>query len=229
MLSTLKEQNRYRETLFMAMLSVLCFGLSIFRFVYTGSTLFLFLNWNLFLAFIPWLLSNIALLKPDRQRQRISIVLLFFAWILFFPNAPYILTDLFHLRIESTMPLWFDLILILSFAWTGLLFGFLSLWNIEKMLGKTMSQFSTTVISMALLFLGSFGVYLGRYLRWNSWDVLREPAGVFYDIGNRFVNPFDHPRTWGMTLFLGIFLNIVYWSFRIINLKNGTAVKHENG
>jgi len=219
MLKLLKQRNRHKETLFMGMLTILCFGLSIFRFLYTGSPLYLFLDWNLFLAAIPWVLSSMAILKPKILNHKIIILAIFLAWVLFFPNAPYILTDLFHLRIESSMPLWFDLLLILSFAWTGLLFGFLSLWDIEKVLEKTMNRFLITLMSVGLLFLGSFGVYLGRYLRWNSWDVIREPFGLLHDIGGRVISPFEYRGTWGMTIFMGIFLNIMYWSFRLIKTK----------
>ena len=114
------------------------------------------------------------------------------------------------------MPVWFDLALILSFAWTGLLFGLLSLWDIEKVLRNFLPPRVIPLVSVSLLFLGSFGIYLGRYLRWNSWDVLREPFGILYDISDRLVNPLDHPRTWGMTIIMGLFLNMVYWSFHFI-------------
>jgi len=111
---------------------------------------------------------------------------------------------------NTAMPIWFDLVLILSFAWTGLLLGFLSLWDIEKILKKILSRTWVSIISSVLLFIGSFGVYLGRYQRWNSWDVIDEPTGLLQDIGNQIINPSDHPRTWGMTIILGLFLNIVY-------------------
>ena len=113
------------------------------------------------------------------------------------------------------MPVWFDLTLILSFAWTGLLFGFLSLWDIESVLRKYLKNGWVTAISVFLLFLGSFGIYIGRYLRWNSWDIMTSPFQLMYDIGDRLVNPFSHPRTWGMTLFMGLFLNILYFSFKM--------------
>ncbi|MBQ6726746.1 MAG: DUF1361 domain-containing protein [Bacteroidales bacterium] len=122
---------------------------------------------------------------------------------------------MFHLRLNSSMPVWFDLTLILSFAWTGLLFGFLSLWDIESVLRKYLKNGWVTAISVFLLFLGSFGIYIGRYLRWNSWDIMTSPFQLMYDIGDRLVNPFSHPRTWGMTLFMGLFLNILYFSFKM--------------
>ena len=220
MIKLLKESNRLNETLFMGGLSLLCFSFSIFRFIYTDTKVFLFLNWNLFLAFVPWAVTSVTILKPKLQTYRITIFILLSIWLLFFPNAPYILTDLFHLRLKSAMPKWFDLILILSFAWTGLVFGFLSLWDIEKILSKSMNRIWMSLISVCLLFIGSFGIYLGRYLRWNSWDIINEPFHLIYDITDRLVNPFDHPRTWGVTIFMGIFLNIIYWTFRMIKKRD---------
>jgi uncharacterized membrane protein len=126
------------------------------------------------------------------------------------------LTDLFHLRLHLSMPVWFDLVLILSFAWTGLLFGFFSLWDIEQLLSKSIKQTYVTIISVVLLFLGSFGIYIGRYLRWNSWDIISEPFKLMYDISDRVINPFAHPQTWGMTVLMWIFLLILYESFRLI-------------
>lgn len=203
----------------MGLISILCFCFSVFRFIYTDTKVFLFLNWNLFLAFIPWAVTSIAILKPNIQKYNLTIFILLGIWLLFFPNAPYILTDLFHLRLKSSMPQWFDLILILSFAWTGLLFGYLSLWDIEKILSKSFSQVWISIISVILLFIGSFGIYLGRYLRWNSWDIISEPFNLIYDISDRFLNPFDHPRTWGVTIFMGIFLNMIYWTFRMVRRR----------
>jgi uncharacterized membrane protein len=219
MIKLLKERNRFNETLFMGTISLLCFSFSIFRFIYTDTKVFLFLNWNLFLAFVPWAVTSITILKPNIQSYKITIIILLAVWLLFFPNAPYILTDLFHLRLKSSMPKWFDLILILSFAWTGLVFGFLSLWDIEKILTKSLNQIWISIISISLLFIGSSGIYLGRYLRWNSWDIIGEPFNLLYDITDRLINPFDHPRTWGVTIFMGIFLNMIYWTFRMVKKR----------
>jgi uncharacterized membrane protein len=219
MLKALKETKRLNETIFLGVLTLFCFGVSLFRFVYTDTKVFLFLNWNLFLAFIPWALTSLVIIKPKFQKSRLTLIVLLGSWLLFFPNAPYILTDLFHLRLKSSMPIWFDLILILSFAWTGLLFGFLSLWDIEKLLRNFMKRTYVIIISAVLLFIGSFGIYVGRFLRWNSWDILTEPFKLMYDIGDRFINPFEHPRTWGMTIFMGLFLNMIYLSFRLIRKR----------
>jgi uncharacterized membrane protein len=223
MLRKLRNANRLNEVLFMGGLSLFCFLLSLMRCVFSDTNRFVFLNWNLFLAFIPWLLTTWLIIQPKIQRYKIVLGLIICLWLLFFPNAPYILTDLFHLKLKSSMPVWFDLILILSFAWTGILFGFFSLWDIEHIFSKFLKQKYITVISIFLLFLSSFGVYLGRYLRWNSWDIIQNPLQLGYDIGDRFVNPFVHTRTWGMTIFMGLFLSIIYFSFKLI--KNRKQIK----
>ena len=216
MLKLLKEKKRLNETIFMATLTLFCFVFSIVRFVYTDTKIFLFLNWNLFLASISWVLTTVLIIKPRLCKSKLFLFALMGVWLLFFPNAPYILTDLFHLRLKLAMPVWFDLVLVLSFAWAGLLFGFLSLWDIELFLSRFMKRKYVTLLSITLLFLGSFGIYIGRYLRWNSWDIISQPFALMYDIGDRIINPFSHPVTWGMTILMGIFLNILYWSFRLI-------------
>jgi uncharacterized membrane protein len=212
-------KQKYNEALFMGSLTLFCFAFSVFRVFYTKSIFYLFLNWNLFLAFVPWALSTYATIKPQLQKNKLAISLVMLTWLLFFPNAPYILTDLIHLRSSYSMPVWFDLILILCFAWTGLLFGFLSFWDIERILKLSIKNRWVNLLSIALLFLGGFGTYMGRYLRWNTWDIVSEPVGIIKDVGIRVLNPFEYPNTWGMTLFMGFFLNMLYWSFRLIRQR----------
>ncbi len=119
-------------------------------------------------------------------------------WILFFPNSPYILTDLFHLKMRDSIPVWYDLIVILSYAWTGLICGFISLHDIEKLLSENGKKRMVTGIVVLFLFMSSFGVYLGRFLRWNSWDVFNDPSGLLGDIIIRFINPTEYSGTWGL-------------------------------
>ena len=219
MVEVLKKHKRLNLTLLLAIMSFSSFLLSLFRVYLTGSGLFLFLNWNLFLAFIPWLFTTIIIINPNLQKKKLVLFGLLFLWTLFFPNALYILTDLFHLRVRSLMPIWFDLILILSFAWTGLIFGFISLIDIEKLLEEYTNTKIISFISVFLLFVASFGIYIGRYLRWNSWDIIISPISLLYDISDRIINPFAHPGTWGMTILMGLLLNMFYWSLKFLKLK----------
>lgn len=231
LIADLKRTKRWNETLVLFSFSTICLLLSIVRVFASSSKMFLFLNWNLFLAFIPWALSTLLIIYPSLQLKKSAVSAMLVTWLLFFPNAPYILTDLFHLRISQWMPMWFDLFLILSFAWVGLLFGFMSLWDIEKIIIGYLkesrlkswfsSRWSIPIFSSILLFVGSFGIYLGRFLRWNSWDVIQQPLALVYDISDRLMNPFQHPRTWGVTLLIGLFLNVIYWSLRVLRYRKG--------
>lgn len=230
MLTTLKNSGRYHEVLFMAILSVTCFVFSVFRVAYTKSTLYLFLDWNLFLAFIPWALTTWLALSPRLEERKISLGLLLMTWFVFFPNAPYIITDLFHLQHTSAMPIWYDTVQIVAFAWTGLLFGFLSLREIELLNRKRWGNRMAILVIVGLLFVSGFGIYIGRFLRWNSWDLINHPLHLLGDITERMVHPLQHTRTWGVTVFMGILLNMIYWSLRFFRSpeKRFASPEHHN-
>lgn len=224
MISILKASHKLKETIFLGLMSVFCFLLTVFRVHYADSPVFFHLNWNLFLALVPWLLSSSLIVFPSLRSRRLLTAFILGLWLLFFPNALYIVTDLFHLKNRAPVPLWYDLILLISFAWLGLLYGYLSLLDVEKLMRPRLNTFWLKVTSFSLIFLASFGVYLGRYLRWNSWDILRDPASLFLDISDRFLDPLAHPRTWGMTILLGIFLSMAYTSLLLVKNRKETIV-----
>ncbi|MBL7755058.1 MAG: DUF1361 domain-containing protein [Chitinophagaceae bacterium] len=193
----------------LAALSFFSLSLLALRVIATHSPMYLFLVWNLMLAMIPWLMTTgtgFHTKKMSGPARLVGMVL----WILFFPNSPYILTDLFHLHKPGDMPLWFDLIMILSFATTALVFGLWSLHALETALRNTYKSWQVEIFIVCMLFASGFGVYLGRYLRFNSWDLFSMPGSLLSEILHRFTSPSAHPRTWGMTLVLGIFLNLIY-------------------
>lgn len=179
-----------------------------FRIGYTGSWLYTFLIWNLFLAGLPWVFSKMAL----STKSRILKVGYYALWLLFLPNAPYVLTDLFHIKHSTAMPIWYDLMLVLAFAWTSLLSGIFSLRSVESQIRKSFGKYYAFAMTSTVMFLCSFGIYLGRFLRWNSWDILQQPGALAFDILHRFIHPFQHTRTWGVTVIMGVFLVIVYYS-----------------
>ena len=211
-------RNKYLGLLFM--MCVFCFSISILRAFKTGTTTYLFLNWNLFLAGIPILLSTLMVDMDARNAGARQLPFLFFGWLIFFPNAPYILTDFFHFRDRMVMPMWFDLGILIAFSWTGMLMGLKSLHDIELIIRKRFSDLKSSLLIILILFMSSFGVYLGRIVRWNSWDAITEPVNVFTDIMARVIFPMDHPRAWGMTILYGIILNMIYWSIRLMGFKD---------
>jgi uncharacterized membrane protein len=223
LLAALRKEGRFETAMLLFAMSGYCFALSVFRYWLTGSRLFLFLNWNLFLAVIPWAAAAAVESRPRLRASRPALAAVLLIWILFFPNSPYILTDLVHLQARPHIPFWFDLVLILGFAWTGLSFGFLSLIDIESVLGRWLPRLGRMLAISGLLYLSGFGIYLGRYLRWNSWDVLQSPFGLLGDIGDRFSDPVSHSRTWGFTILMGTLLNMMYWTLRSIRRAGPAA------
>ncbi len=154
-----------------------------------NTTTFLFLVWNLFLAWIPYWIA-LALDPFHRRFQRSWLTaLVLLSWLFFFPNAPYILTDLLHLRGRHPVPHWYDLMLIVSFAWTGLLLGYLSLYEVQRFVQERWSAWAGWCFSLSATFLCGLGIYLGRYLRWNSWDVLQDPLTILQDAWQSIIDP----------------------------------------
>ncbi|MDR6465992.1 DUF1361 domain-containing protein [Chryseobacterium sediminis] len=217
--------SRFKINMLLILMTVFCFSLSAFRYYISDTKVFLFLNWNLFLAWIPLLLSSFIL--AFNIKSKISLIFIIIVWILFFPNSPYILTDLFHLRARNSVPIWYDLIVILSYAWTGLICGFISLNDIEKSLSEYGKRNRINAVIIFFLFMSSFGVYLGRFLRWNSWDVLNNPFGLFSDIVVRFIYPLEYTKTWGVTVLMGIMLNFMYFTFKWVETNNDRELKPE--
>ena len=137
----------------------------------------LFFIWNLFLAWIPYLLST--QLKNQGANNWRAWTLTFF-WLLFLPNAPYLITDLMHLRQRPPIPIWYDAILFFLFVATGLILGLLSMRNLHRYWQKCLPQKMIRPLIIAVWALCSFGLYLGRVGRWNSWDLFTNPFSLFH-------------------------------------------------
>ncbi len=183
-----------------------------FRFIYTGYPLFIFLAWNLFLAFIPFMISG-WLLKQEK-RSRLLMAAAFIAWLLFIPNAFYIITDLFHLPLNESVPLWYDLALLLSFAWSGILFGVISVRQMEKTIEQFAGRSFGMFFILPVMFMNGLGVYIGRYLRFNSWDVIANPLQLAKDIIYLFIHPFRNNMDWGMILCYTMLMTIIYTAIK---------------
>ncbi len=186
-------RNRYKIAIFalMAAASAVCVLLVVARREYSNTGRYTSLVWNLFLAWIPFLLAYFAYALSWRKLLLYLVLpVTAFLWLIFFPNAPYILTDLQHLaREETAAPLWYDVILMVWFAWTGLLLGLVSLYLMHEIVQRNFGR----VIGWGFVFLvsglSSFGVYLGRFVRLNSWDILQDPGEIAISILGLVIDP----------------------------------------
>jgi uncharacterized membrane protein len=193
--------------------SLFSITLSFFRVFYTGQLLFLSLIWNLFLGFIPFALSTYLMRRPDWIENKWKLALASFVWLLFIPNAFYIITDLFHLEDRLSVPLWFDLTLIFSFAWNGLLLGILSVRQMEK-IWETKWRWSELFFIYPVMLLNAFGIYIGRYLRYNSWDVVSNPFGLSEDIFYLIIHPIRNRFDWSMIFCFSVFMTLLYLTIK---------------
>ena len=172
-----------------------------------GHNYYAFMLWNLFLAAIPLGLS----LGLRRINRLVLAVPLLTVWLLFFPNAPYVLTDLMHLNEHNAhVPKWLDLLMLLSFAFVALWFGFQSLHIVQHWFARKFSHATAWGVSIGSLALSGFGVYLGRFDRWNSWDLVHRPVSLLSRISAYILHPMAHTRTWGFTLGFGTLLIFAY-------------------
>ncbi len=175
-----------------------------------GTPTFLFLIWNLFLAWVPYWIA-LSIEKISRwSGSWLVIALILIVWLLFFPNAPYIVTDLLHLKSRSPIPKWYDLMVLVSFAWTGLMLGFLSLYEIQLFLRKRLHTKLVWLFTISAIILCAFGIFLGRFLRWNSWDVISNPGNLFQDIIINISNPGAFSTTFNIILVFSGFLLLAY-------------------
>ncbi|HKP32897.1 MAG TPA: DUF1361 domain-containing protein [Chitinophagaceae bacterium] len=185
------------------------------RIIYSGNLTFIFLIWNLFLGAIPYFITYYLGKKPHLVNHKWKFPLIFLVWLLFIPNSFYILTDLFHLG-QPIVPIWFDLALLISFAWNGLLLGVLSVREMEKYINEKFKLKNEMVFLLPIMFLNALGIYVGRFLRFNSWDVISNPFALASDIIDLLIHPFSHKYPWAMIVCYSLLMSFFYITLKKI-------------
>lgn len=177
----------------------------------SDSARYIFLLWNLVLAIIPvmlawWLVVRVRQLGWFKWQQ----MLLSLVWLSFLPNSFYLVTDFIHLRTTNEASLFFDVIMLASFVVNGLMLGYIAIYLVHRELIRRFSESSSYKIVGIIFLLCSFATYLGRFTRWNTWDILLQPAGLIFDVSDRVINPGQHAETYLATGILFVFLSSVY-------------------
>lgn len=194
----------------LVLLSGLGVGLVVARSVYTATSPAEWLVWNLFLAWVPFVLALAVYDGYRRGARRWLLIAGAVLWLAFFPNAPYLVTDFKHLEALNAAPVWFDVVLLTTFAWAGLMLGFLSLFLVQAVARRVVGAANAWFGTFGVLALSSFGIYLGRFQRWNSWDVLLRPRVVLENAVDGFV---AGPQPLAVTLLFTAFLTTAYLVF----------------
>lgn len=197
---------------------IFCLALILLRVKFTQNITYMFLIWNLFLAGIPYVISQLIKRNNWLKNATIPLIGTLSIWLLFLPNAPYIITDLIHLNHINSNIIWFDALLIFVFAANGLLLAILSMVDIYTILKEkwniTIASLSIVLISL----LSGFGIYLGRYLRWNSWELFTQPNTLFQDI----IVSLQNIKAIGVTLSMACLLLLLFSSYIHLLHKKAT-------
>ncbi len=223
----MKQSRLLRVLLLSSFFSILFF---IMRVLNQRDLEYWYLNWNLVLAWLPLLFSVILVGRLRRSGwstwQNIVLTVL---WLGFLPNSFYIMTDFIHLQHTLNATLLYDVVLILSFTLNGLLLGYISTFMVHNEIKKRYSTNVTNAIIGGVFLACSFAIYLGRYLRWNTWDVIINPAGLLFDVSDRFINPGAHGQTFSTTALFFVFITGTYYIARelaaIMQLKKPVKAK----
>jgi uncharacterized membrane protein len=200
----------------LAILSLFVLAMILFRVLYTGASEHTGIAWNLLLAWIPFTLALIVYERASSGVSTPTLAAVGVLWLLFFPNAPYIVTDLKHVGNGGGVPVLYDVLLLSAAAWAGLLLGLMSLFLMHAVARRLVGAVNAWAIVVGVLALSSFGIYLGRVQRWNSWDVFVRPGSLFNDIANGVFHPLSHPRPIAVTILFTSFLlasYLVFYSF----------------
>ncbi len=190
--------------------SAFAISMLVARFAYTGATDYSNLAWNLTLAWIPLAFAVVAYDRSRRGTSAAALAVPAVLWLLFLPNAPYLVTDYILLRDVGGAPVWFDVLMLTAFAWSGLLLGFVSLYLMQSVFRSLFGWVAAWLLTMAAIGLASFGVFLGRFLRWNSWDVFVEPRALLADVWQRAADPLAHEHALAATVGFAGFLTLAY-------------------
>ena len=184
------------------------------RVVYTGSLTYSHVLWNLLLAWVPVLLGWIAT-RPNRTPPWIRIGAAV-TWLIFLPNAPYLITDLIHLRPSGQIPLLYDGLLLFSLGLSGLAIGLTTVYWMEQAVAGQFGRWARWIFSLGALGLAGCGVYVGRFLRWNSWDLILRPVEVARELAQYALHPFVNWRAWALVALFTLLFASVYWPLRAL-------------
>ena len=202
-------------------------GLVIFSIVLATIRIFLFktttsnyIYWNIFLAGIPLFISSLMFYFSEKNKLNKTILIIsIIVWLLFLPNALYIVTDLIHVGRIRMVPTMFDAVLVFSAALSGVILGMSSILQVENILAKLYSKKCVSKVIIFSILFASFGVYIGRFLRFNSWDIITDTVLLWVNIKEIFINPIINFGAFLYTILFFSLFYILYITFKHLELK----------
>lgn len=182
--------------------------------------------WNLFLAFIPLLLSFWLFLRRTKKRSLFWWLGLII-FIVFLPNAPYLLTDIIHLieAIRAGYSIWITTLVFIPLhllaIWVGWEAYVVSLINNSHYLKKNGAAKFVVVNELIIHGLSAIGIFLGRFRRFNSWDLVTKPDILFMST----IGDLTAKKPLLVIAITFIILTILYWLTKQITLGTLWRIK----
>lgn len=172
---------------------------------------FSYLPWNLMLA---WL-ALVVTLWLERTIHRnlwsswyaLAVTML---WLGLLPNTFYMISDFVHIQEINRVDLLYDVVMFTSFILNGVMLGFMSMFIVHRELMKRLAARSAHICMGIIMLLCSFAIYIGRELRWNTWDILTNPSSLLFDVSDRVLNPKEHPQAFTTTISFFVLLTTLY-------------------
>lgn len=204
------------STAILFLISTVGTGMIAVRYFLTGKLAYLYLPWNLFLSWIPLGISIVMYYGLQREKQGLATFLLGFTWLIFYPNAPYMITDFIHITRGQALIVWYDFVIFSLFITTSLIIGFISLYLVHRFVTELLNNKPLGwIFAIAVSFLSGFGIYLGRVVRWNSWDAIFNPMVLLNSVlDNLQYTPFI------FSLLFGTFLILTYLAMYTLTRLN---------
>lgn len=195
--------NNHKNTFYLKLSSVLiiatigCLLVAVYLRTKSDTNMYQFLTWDIFLAWVPFIISSTISYVYHLKLTKTSIALvgvMCAGWLFLLPNSAYLFTEILHAfryfdsqeetKFWVNIDFWYSLSLTFVVAILGLILSICSIHQIHRLLNKRLNPFSSMVVVGVILLLSSLGVYIGRFNRWNSWDVLKQPGLILKDIMN---------------------------------------------
>jgi uncharacterized membrane protein len=189
------------------LISIVAIVFNLARLDLWGTSNLLYLIWNLFLAWVPYIITLFFVKKEMSVNRFIPV---FLVWLLFIPNAPYLVTDVLHIVSSSPALLWYDSLLFFFFGWIGLFLGIFSLFHVHQYFKAHLNYLLSEISVFCICFVSSFGIYLGRFERWNSWDLLIHPLVLTRRLFYLSINLTHTGTPLLFVIFFTVFLYSVY-------------------
>lgn len=178
----------------------------------SGEWTYFFVPGNLTLAGFPLVFAALAFWLTGK-RTPVRTVLAGGCgalWLLFLPNSPYVVTDLQHYEDSALIAGWYDGLMLGAFVATGILLGLVSLYVMHGVIARAAGTAASWVAVLAAMPLCGFGIYVGRVLRWNSWDAVAAPGKIVHDLVTVATNAPMRSEALAMTVGFGAFFAVAY-------------------